>query len=211
MIGAASLVSSQAQVYSVNIVGYINLTIYKGWNLVANQLNNSAGNDVATLIPTAPGALGVFSYDGANQRYNNVNFDPELGWDGTMTLNPGQGFFCYNQSGQEFTLTLVGEVQTGTTTLTLYQGWQLISLVVPQDGQLADVGDGSPNFGYPPSALDAIFTYNGALQRYDNYNYDTELGWDSTPVVQVGKGFFALRSGAGASGSWSRTFNVSGN
>jgi hypothetical protein len=96
--------------------------------------------------------------------------------------------------------------------VTLYPGWQLISLVVPQDGVLADQGDGSPNFGYPPSAVDAIFTYDGALQRYNNFNYDAEIGmWDSPPTTQVGKGFFALRSGAGASGSWARTFNVSGN
>src|SRR5258707_15596446 len=46
---AAGMATSMAQtVYSVNIVGYINLPIVHGLSLVANQLNASPNNSVVS-------------------------------------------------------------------------------------------------------------------------------------------------------------------
>lgn len=203
IIGAASLASSMAQVYSVNIVGYINVPIKNGWNLIANQLNNSAGNTVLNLMPAPPAAISVFTYIASAQSYDNSNWDPGFGeWDKpNLQINPGMGAFIYSPN-PEWTLTLVGEVMTGTQTVPLVAGWQLISPVVPQDLNLADATS-----GYTPGAQgDSLFFYDAAAQTYINANYDPGFGeWDRPPLCTVGQGFFAFRLDAG---SWTRTFNV---
>jgi hypothetical protein len=203
IIGVASLASSMAQVYSVNIVGYINVPIKHGWNLIANQLNNSGGNTVLNLMPAPPSAISVFTYNSAGQIYNQSNWDTDfLEWDDpTLPINPGQGAFILN-AGAEWTLTLVGEVMTGTQTIPMVVGWQLVAPVVPQDLNLA-----LPESAYTPSATgDSVFTYNATLQTYNQYNYDADFQeWDAQPIITVGQGMFILRTQAGA---WTRTFNV---
>ncbi len=49
---AAGAVSSMAQsnVYSLNIVGYVNVPLVTGFNLIANPLDNGT-NDLASLFP----------------------------------------------------------------------------------------------------------------------------------------------------------------
>jgi hypothetical protein len=202
IIGAASLASSMAQVYSVNIVGYINVPIKPGWNLIANQLNNSAGNTVAALMPAPAYALSVYTYIAAAQSYDNSNYDTDFQeWDKPgLAINPGAGAFILN-SGPEWTLTLVGEVQTGTSTIDLVQGWQLVAPVVPQDGHLQN------DLGYTPSpGGDSVYFYDAPSQAYINANYDGDfMEWDRAPMCTVGQGFFLLRT---STGQWTRTFNV---
>jgi hypothetical protein len=200
MIGAASLATSMAQVYSVNIVGYINVPIGHGWNLIANQLNNTAGNTIGNLFPSPTTSIAVYVYDAPTQNYLNANWDPRFGWDDdSIVVDPGAGMFVYNP-GTAWTATFVGEVKTGAQTINLVHGWQLIAPVVPQTGLL------ETELNYTPSPSgDAIYVYDNATQNYFNYNWDSRFGWDEEPVVEVGKGMFVLRTSAGA---WTRTFNV---
>ena len=62
---------SRAQVYSINIVGYYNVTVVPGWNLLANQLRltNMTANYV--LIPSSPVADGslLYRFNPTNQNY----------------------------------------------------------------------------------------------------------------------------------------------
>ena len=51
-----------AQVYSVNIVGYINLTLPKGFTLIANQLNGSPDNKLETVIPAPPENTTIYKF-----------------------------------------------------------------------------------------------------------------------------------------------------
>ena len=41
---------SEAQVFSSNIVGYANVPIYAGDNLIANQFGNISGDSLATIF-----------------------------------------------------------------------------------------------------------------------------------------------------------------
>ena len=54
-LGAAGMTSAVAQtnVYSVNAVGYINLTLPTGFSLIANQLN-STNNTIGSLLTGLP-------------------------------------------------------------------------------------------------------------------------------------------------------------
>lgn len=202
IIGAASLASSMAQVYSVNIVGYINIPIPNGFVMAANQLNNSAGNALETLIPAPPTAISVYKYDAPTGNFNIANWDSEFSiWDNSFTLGPGEGFWVYNP-GTPWTLTLVGEVMTGQQTVSLLNGFNLISSVVPQEMSLAD-----PASGYVPSpAGESVFTFDNATGNFNISNYDSEfLIWDADPLIHVGEGFWVQRT---SPGQWTRTFNV---
>src|SRR6266853_2824813 len=95
-LSAAGALTSMAQVYSVNIVGYVNLPIPVGFSMIANQLNNSANNQLATLIPTPPNASFFYKFNGAGYTVDDYT---DGAWEGdtsgTMTMNPGEGLWVY--------------------------------------------------------------------------------------------------------------------
>src|SRR5947209_7927276 len=65
-LSAAGALTSTAQVFSVNMVGYINLNIPKNFSLIANQLNNQPNNTIATLLPAPPDGTVVYKFDPAS-------------------------------------------------------------------------------------------------------------------------------------------------
>src|SRR5262249_33655332 len=91
---AAGAVSSMAQsnVYSLNVVGYINQILVGGgaagkFQMIANQLNTT-NNTIGSLIPAAPDGTVLY-------KFNGTSFDIATslgGWDHPeYTLAPGQG------------------------------------------------------------------------------------------------------------------------
>jgi hypothetical protein len=200
MIGAASLVTSMAQVYSVNIVGYVNTTIPHGFSIVCNPLNATGGNTIVNVMPVPPVGVSIYKFRNATGDYSQNDFDTGFGeWgDPTMTVSPGEGLFVFN-AGTNFTWTFVGEVPTGTQTITLPQGFNLIASIIPQTGHI------SSDLGYIPTG-DIVYKFRNATSDYETYTYDTGFGeWDVEPEIAVGEGFFLWR---GTAGSWTRTFNV---
>ena len=86
VLGVAGMLTASAQVYSVNVVGYVNVDLVPGFNLIANPLDNTTGNDLNTLIPTAEFGAAVYAYDGSN-------FVPSTyfgTWDPNLELAPGE-------------------------------------------------------------------------------------------------------------------------
>src|SRR2546427_12593550 len=78
---AAGALSSMAQVYSVNIVGYINLTIPKGFSMIANQLNASPDNTLATVLASVPENTTVYKFNAVAGHYDSSNFSADNpGW-----------------------------------------------------------------------------------------------------------------------------------
>src|SRR5437763_128751 len=105
---AAGVVSSMAQnVYSLNVVGYVNKTFTSGnYTLVANPLSNGA-NDLNTIMPNAPAFSQVNIWDVSLQDFSATipTFNGGV-WSPNVTLPPGQGFFVI--AGANFTNTFVG-------------------------------------------------------------------------------------------------------
>jgi len=206
-IGAISLATSMAQVYSVNIVGYVNTPILTGFNLVCNPLNASGGNTIGNVIPNPPVALSVYKYTATG--YVIANYDTEFAeWDAPgMTCEPGAALFI-NNYGTNITWTFVGEVPTGTQAQTIRQGYNMVSSIIPKSGAL------QTDLGYDPShgagTGDTVYKYvnNGSGGGgYLIFNYDGEFEeWDVQPNINVGEGFWVLRGGTAI--PWSQTFNV---
>jgi hypothetical protein len=212
-----------AQVYSVNAVGYVNVTLKKGYNLVSNPLNNG-GNTLAEILPASSplpedtfvvtwnATAGSQGMPGAQQAF----FGPGVGWDiPTMALPPGQGFFIYidpNTAPQAtYTITFVGEVPTGTLTTPVYGGSRYNSLAsqVPQEGRV------SADLGLVGQDDDMLLLWNnnatpptwGQTAYFFGEGQWTDMVTFVEPVIKPGEAFFLFRAAPG-NFNWTRTFNL---
>jgi hypothetical protein len=195
-LAAAGALTSMAQaVYSVNAVGYINLTLCPGFSIIANQLDAGAGNNtVSKLFAGVPDETVVYKFVNGAYTVNTFEFGA---WERPdETLVPGEAAFVKVKS--EAKVTFVGEVPQGNLTTPLVAGFQLVASQVPQSGQLDTV------LGWPAADEDVIYFFKCDTQAYDIYTY--EFGaWDKLPVPAVGQGFFAKKK---AAATWTRTFSV---
>jgi hypothetical protein len=179
---------AQSPVYSVNIVGYINKTLNSGLSLVANQLNASPDNSVATLMPN-PGAVTVYKFVGSS--FVGNAFDLDNGWgDPTMPLAPGEGFFIDNATGGPLQLTFVGEVALSKT-VNLTSGLGIYSSTVPKTGTL----DSTPGTGLGfPAPTDNITVYKWTGSGYDGIAFDLDNGWPGPggagPTLNISEAVF---------------------
>jgi hypothetical protein len=202
-LGVASSLGAMAQVYSVNAVGYINITIQPGkLGMVANQLN-TGGNTVAEVIPTAPDGTILYKYSQAGGFSIIAREFGEWGAGGATTVRPGEGFFVAHTQTTPLTLTFVGEVPQGALSTALAQGLNLVSSQVPQAGKL--VGD----LGFPAAEGDIVYQWDGAAAGSGAYKAPNgyEFGAFSLgdPDIAVGEAFFVAKS---AAGNWTRNFSV---
>jgi len=220
---AVGLGASMAQsVFSVNAVGYVNVPLVHGYNLVANPLNGT-NNLLSTIIPVAPDGTILYHFNRATQTYFQAdtyfNFDPpDAGWyDGsfapsTTVLAPGEGFFL-KIPGANTNITFVGDVPQGGLTNTLVHNYGFYSSIVPQAGTLTSLGfptgaaaDGMSYYSWNPVSQ----TYNQALTYF---NFDPpDQGWYNSsfvptePSPAVGEGFLLLNPQPPT--SWGRLFSV---
>ncbi len=189
-----------AQVYSVNAVGYINVTVpAKSFALVANQLN-TGGNTVAEVLTGVAEGTVVFKYAQAGGFAAN-SFEFGEWATPTAKIQPGEGFFLQNNGAAAATFTFVGEVPQGTAlTTALANGLNLVSSQVPQAGKLV------ADLKFPATEGDVVYQWDTAAQKYKAAN-GFEFGeWGSgEPTIAVGEGFFVQKNGAG---SWVRSFSV---
>jgi len=215
LLGSAS-VMAQANVYSLNAVGYINVTLPVGFSIVACPLIVSGGNTVANLFNNLGGSYqystiyayingtGFATADSAGQYSGGT-----AGWvnNGIETLNPGQAVFYFNGAATNQTVTFVGTVPQGLLTNQLVPGFNLVGSMVPTSGDLvtntimaaasAETGGGfGPN---GPGQLDTIYIFDSSYTGSQQNGYETANsygqgigGWlNGDPVItNVFEGFF---------------------
>lgn len=195
VVGAVGLGSASAQVYSVNAVGYINVSVPANqFKMIANQLS-SASATIGALLPTVPDGTQLFKWTGSG--YASYDYIDGLGWlpNGDETIGLGQGAFI--RSPQAFTITFVGEVPTGNLSTPLPVGFSMVSSQVPQAGAV-------DTLGFPGGDGDQIFQWTGT--GYNGFDFIDGLGWlPSVPQVAVGEAFFARKV---AASTWTRSFSV---
>lgn len=208
---AVGLVTSQAQnVYSQNVVGYVNVPLVGGgsYNLIANPLNN-ANNNLTNLFPTASDGdsiltwnVAAFDFDGTIPAYSTfVN-----AWNANVLLKPGQGFFYVNNGGNR-TNTFVGEVIQGS-----YSNYIAGSGSYNCLGSSAPLGGSFTNaiVGFTPADGDSVlkwdvaaFDFSGTIPAYSTF----VNAWNTTALnIGVGEGFFYVRNGGNV--NWLRDFTV---
>jgi len=191
VVAAVGAVSGSAQVTSQNIVGYVRLSLNKGYNLIGNQLNN--GNNQVNTVLNVPEGTTVYKFTGGKYSANSF---VDGNWDvPTMTLAPGEGFFINVPSAT--TITLIGEVSLSNSKA-LPAGYNLLSVPVPLAGGLVDAAAG----GLSAVEGDVVYQWNGAGFAGKEF---VDGAWaPSAPTVKVGEGFFLK----GAARTYTRNFSV---
>jgi hypothetical protein len=194
LLGALGSVSVMAQtnVYSLNAVGYINVTVPPGFSIISCPLITSPDNTINTLMnngagnPYGAGAFSnsvVYFYSPAITNYltdtarpigpnSKTQTENTNGWfnDGTNALNPGVAAWFENNTTTTFTFTFVGTVPSGSITNALVPGFNLVGSAVPMSGDLIS-NSISTLTNY--NVGDVIYTYSPAITNYVTYSSST--------------------------------------
>ncbi len=210
---AAGVATSVAQsnVYSLNIVGYVNVNMPLGNQVYANPLSAGVSNGANEVFSFIPDGTFVNKWTGAG--FHTYYYDTTIGasannWylgDASTpgpipTMHPGEGFFM--NPGLAFTATFVGNVvpAPGTTnSLAIPLGNQLLGSPLPVGGYVTNSGPGA--FNLPLSDGTFVNRWTGA--GYQTYYYDTTIGASANnwylgdastpgpvPQFSVAQGFF---------------------
>lgn len=170
LLSAAALVAgalsahAQSNVYSVNVVGYVNAPVAgnSAFTLLANPLSDGT-NTIGSLGAALPNKTTVQVWNGlgftgtskAGGAWGNPN----------LPIPPGTGFFVQTPAGSaNLTNTFVGNVIIGfgqTNSLALPSGFSLIGSPVPVAGTLADSGVNTLNLGNTLPNKSTIQVWNG--------------------------------------------------
>jgi hypothetical protein len=209
---AAGLASSMAQnVYSLNVVGYVNVPIPAGQTiLLCNPLQNQTANYNTNLFSPAQLADGstVTKWNVANNDFDGTiaTYYTEISaWDIAMSLPVGEGFFL-NNPGAAYTATFVGEIPASVTrTIAGGGATTAIGSSIPYGG-----GFQSSLGSFVPSDGDTATGWSPANNDFDGTiaTYFTEISaWDmALPNIDPGIGLFLVHFGS--SQSWTRNFTV---
>jgi len=221
-VGALSSMA-QSNVYSLNVVGYVNVPLVSGYTLVTAQLSGT-NNSIATVMGASfPSGVAVFKWNAASQSLGNAdtwyNTDvaPAAGWydsnnnPSTTTLSLGESFFV--NSPVATNVTFIGTVSQATNTVAIGIGYSFVGLPVPLSADLTT----NSTYTLPSIPGLALFTFNTTAQSYDNAitYYDTSVapvaGWydsNNNPasiIPKVGQGFLLNST---VTGSWKPSFTV---
>jgi hypothetical protein len=194
--------AAAGSVISVNIVGYVNLSLGPGLSLIANPLVFT-NNSLSFWMPTAPNGAQVFKYtDGG---FAVSTFDGETAtWSNPDLQVPiGDGFYFSNPSGQTVVYTFVGEVMQGLLINPLPAGISTKGSLVPQAGSVNSV------HLLPGESGDEIRLYEsdgqgGGIETISVFDA-AQQAWVPDVVLGVGRGFWIRKQNPQA---WARYFAV---
>ena len=205
---AAGILASSAQTYSQNVVGYANVVLVGGYNLIANPFDDGNGNQLTNLITAIlPAKSSVTTWNPVSQTYNGAITGGGGTWNANTTLLPGVGFFLRNGTiaSPPVTNTFVGTVVANvgaSTTNALVAGNTLAGSQIPYTGNLmSDTNLNLINSGL--AGKSSVTTWNPGSQTY---NGAVTFGSPSPIPVVVAQGYF-IKSIQGPT-NWVQTLNV---
>ena len=195
----AGVVSSQAQVYSANIVGYVNVVCTNGQlQLLSNPLDDGT-NTGNSILASMPNKSGIQVWNGASfvsLTKTSSGFSPN------PSLPPGTGFFV--KAFTTYTNTFVGNVVPApggnSSALVMTNGTlQLVGSILPVGGTFNDVGTNSFNLNSWLPNKSGIQLWNGSafvsLTK-------TSSGFSPVPTLTPAQGFFVK---AFSTATWAQT------
>ena len=213
---AASAVTCVAQVYSLNIVGYVNKDVTaKKYYLLENPLtkgsaaNANAVSNVITLNDTFGNSI-LYTYDNGALVASETYFQG-FGWyPGNTELKPGKAFYLYPEASG--TVTFVGEV-VQTNTISLKPGFNMVASTFPAAMTLKDLGLN----GQETDLSDIVYRFNAGT--FTLITYFKGYGWfdpsapggtggdPKGPVLDVGEGVWYYNANPAAI-DWKQAFTV---
>jgi hypothetical protein len=200
-MAAALLNSANAQnVFSVNIFGYVNLSIPIAAPVTFAWVSNPffrPDNRLSQVLPDVPNGTTVYLF--RNDVFEAYTFFQ--GWSGDTIIDPGEGFvlaLTQNTAPNPTVLTFAGDVIQGMTHNLLPPGLSLRSCKVPISAQISLLS-------FVPGDGDLLALFNSTTQSPDSYNYFLDTLWDPSEPVLSGANSFWYFNAAGVANNW--TFN----
>jgi len=219
----AGIVSSEAQVYSANVVGYVNVVYPSGANvLVATPL--TTGNDVLTnVIQGAPASTTIQLWNPGTATFTGLSFTGPASnrhWKDTSGNNqdntligPGISYFVNAGGSSGYTNTYVGTVvpTVGSSVTNV-----LAAGVVVAAGNLipyADYVTNTATINLVPPAATVLQLWDPVNQVFNGFSYTgpaSNRTWKNTggtvvyPQIGVAQGFF-LQPGGSTTYNWAQT------
>jgi len=217
---AAGVISSQAQVYSQNIVGYANRPLVGGYNLLVTPFSIGSSNGANEVFPTLPDGSTILTWNGSG--FNTYFYDTTVGispnnWYQADQITPsvqptlpvGKAF--YISPGALITNTFAGTVvpaSGATNTIPLVGGYNLVGSGIPVGGAVTN-----SVFNLPLTDGSTVLQWTGS--GYTTYFYDSTVGISANnwyladqitpgpvPSFNVADGFFFS---PGSLGNWNQT------
>jgi hypothetical protein len=189
----AGVVSSNAQVYSANIVGYVNVSMPASTLVLASNPLNDGTNQANDLLASLPNKSSI-------QLWNGTGFTlyakGATGFAGNPPIPVGSGFFV--SSSANFTNTFVGNVVPNpggnTATNSLPAGTlALVGSVLPVSGTFNDLGTNAFN-------LNATLPNKSSIQLWNGSGFTLyakgATGFAGSPAYTAGQGFFVNSASA---------------
>jgi len=237
LLCAAALVASigasmaQSNVYSLNVVGYVNLPVLANhWYLIGNPLSAGDNTAVSVLTNLTASVGDTVGWD-QSQIYQ---FDPVTGWgsgndvyfsdggfgwypygDTLKDLTPGKGVWFYPTSSG--TVTFVGTVMTTNKFQVVGGGkYNMVASAFPAAQSLHAMGLlGQSNLAEDVNDVvlrhDAVRGWDQSSLYYNSYGwYGSD--WDNNsydpagPTLNVGEAVFYLDNNGTA--NWTQTFTI---
>jgi hypothetical protein len=211
-LGSVSLMAQSTNVYSLNAVGYINVTVEPGFNIVSCPLMATPDNTINTLLTNGTGQFKKFQFyawDTTTASYTEA-IGSGAGWGatgGTNTLYPGQAAWLFNPSNSPVTVTFVGTVPSGSLTNPLApNSFNLVSSILPTSGDI--VTNSLMNFTTAVKK-DQVWMWDATSQTYT----EAIAGASGFPVsgqpyqTNVGGGFWYLNN-TNVVNNWVENFSV---
>jgi len=213
-LGSVSLMAQSTNVYSLNAVGYINVTIEPGYNIVSCPLIASPNNAISNLLNNSTGEFKKWQFYSWSPSAGTYTQDTGVGsaWGsgGSETLNPGQAAWLFNPSNTPVTVTFVGTVPSGSLTNTLApSSFNLVSSILPTSGDI--VTNSLMNFTTEVKKDQVyVWTPGTSLTSPGSYTQYTAVasGFPTHPVLPtVGTGFWYFNS-TNVANNWVENFSV---
>jgi len=224
LAASAATTMAQSNVYSLNVVGYIQVPIKGGFsfNMLANPLNNT-NNDINNLFQNGGDGDQIQTWDaniqdvGSTYTYSAFSH----AWDGNRIIKPGEGFFYFNQNN-DYTNTFVGDVIQGSYVnpvgIKANFSFNMIGSSIP----LGFSGNGTFTNYAGTSFTNAIVGVNSADgDQVQVWNVDIQdvgdtatysafsHAWDNPNIiVNNGGGFFYFSQGDTDQPVWTRNYTV---
>jgi hypothetical protein len=203
VLAAVGIATASAQVYSVNVVGYVSKDLAAGFSIIANPLS-TGDNTLNDVVAGVPVGTTIFKFNNASGAFDSsVYFGEAAGWTPNLSFGPGEAGFVQLSAPQSIVFT--GEVlnmsfdasgnPTGQTVNSLPAGFSIVGSMTPQDGL------GS---AFPADIGDTIYVYNTTTQAYDSSVYfGPGVGFTPAPDIKVGDGFWVQKANPG---DWVRDY-----
>jgi hypothetical protein len=169
---------SETRSVTINITegASFDLELGAGWNLISIPLaiDNASINAV---FPNANDGDELYAY--VNNTWKPATYYSGYGWDGDFeTVEPDKGYWY--SATTAYTATIKG-TETGTRSVSIAEGWNLIGYTRLSDANLSEVLSNVTN-------EDELYAYNGEwipATYYSGYGWDGELS-----KMEPGKGYW---------------------